>query len=170
MLAPRKVKFEAKKKLNENLAFRTFLKCNANEESLDRQFNELHEELFGKYDCSRCRNCCKMYSGSFSMEEMKKGAVYFNMTEKEFVDTYLMRKDESENEFQTQHIPCDFLNQDGSCKLGDCKPENCKKYPYTNQPERLHSLYSVLEVVEVCPVAFEIYERLKKMYCFYESR
>ena len=36
MLAPRKVKFEAKKKMNENLAFHTFLKCNADEETLDR--------------------------------------------------------------------------------------------------------------------------------------
>ena len=26
------------------------------------------------------------------------------------------------------------------------------------------SLYSVLDVIEVCPVAFEIYERLKKEY------
>ena len=47
MLAPWKVKFEAKKKMNENLAFRTFLKCNADEEELDRQFKELYEELFG---------------------------------------------------------------------------------------------------------------------------
>ena len=66
MLAPRKVKFEAKKKMNENLAFRTFLKCNADEETLDKQFKELHEELFEQYDCSRCRNCCKMYYGSLS--------------------------------------------------------------------------------------------------------
>lgn len=166
MLASRKVKFEAKKKMNENLTFRSFLKCNADEETLDRQFKELHEELFGQYDCSRCRNCCKMYYGSLSKEEMKKSAVYFNMAEKEFIDAYLMRKDEYENEYQTKHIPCDFLSQDGTCKLGEYKPENCKKYPYTSQPERLHSLYSVLEAVEVCPVAFEIYERLKKMYCF----
>lgn len=45
---------------------------------------------------------------------------------------------------------------------GNC----CKKYPYTNQPERLWSLYSVLEAVEVCPVAFEIFERLKSEYGF----
>lgn len=170
MLAPRKVKFEAKKKMNENIAFRTFLKCNADEEELDRQFKELHEELFGQYDCSRCRNCCKMYSGSLSKEELKKSAAYFDMPEKEFIDVYLVKKDGAENKYQTKHMPCDFLNQDGSCKLDECKPENCKKYPYTNQPERLHSLYSVLEAVEVCPVAFEIYERLKKIYCFYESR
>lgn len=63
-------------------------------------------------------------------------------------------------------MPCDFLEEDGSCKLGECKPENCKKFPYTNQPERISSLYGVLEVVEVCPVAFEIYERLKEEYGF----
>lgn len=84
MLAPRKVKFEAKKREKENLEFRTFLKCNA----------------------------------------------------------------------------------DGSYVLGDCKPESCKKYPYTDQPERLQSLYSVLDTVAVCPVAFEIYERLKREYRF----
>ena len=43
-----------------------------------------------------------------------------------------------------------------------CRPESCKKYPYTDQPDRWGSLYSVLDVIEVCPVAFEIYERLKK--------
>ncbi len=50
--------------------------------------------------------------------------------------------------------------------LGSCKPEDCKNYPYTNQPERLWSLYSVLDAVAVCPIAFEIYERLKGEYGF----
>ena len=59
MIAPRKVKFEAKKKENENIEFRTFLKCNADEKELDEQFKKLHEELFANYDCSRCRNCCR---------------------------------------------------------------------------------------------------------------
>ena len=54
--------------------------------------------------------------------------------------------------------------------LGECRPLNCKNYPYTDQPDRLWCLYSVLEAVEVCPVAFEIYERLKKEYKFRCSR
>ena len=56
MITPRKVAFEAKKKLNENLAFRTYLKCNADDEELDQQFQKLHRELFVDYDCSRTRN------------------------------------------------------------------------------------------------------------------
>lgn len=81
------------------------------------------------------------------------------------IEQYLQGKD-SEGNYQTKNSPCDFLQTDGSCKLGECKPENCKNYPYTNQPERLWSLYSVLDAVGVCPVAFEIYERLKQEYGF----
>ena len=82
----------------------------------------------------------------------------------------MQMKKESENIYVTKHHPCDFLEKDGNCKLGEYKPENCRKYPYTNQPERLHSLYSVLETVEVCPIAFEIYERLKIEYGFRYGR
>lgn len=77
-----------------------------------------------------------------------------------------LEKDEYGMGYQTRHMPCDFWQEDGSCKLGDCKPDSCKKYPYTNQPERLSSLLSILDTIEICPVAFEIFERLKKEYGF----
>ena len=54
----------------------------------------------------------------------------------------------------------------GNVPKEEFKPNSCKKYLYTNQPERLHSLLGGLEVIEICPVAFEIYERLKKEYGF----
>lgn len=165
MIPPHKVKFEAKKKENENLRFHTFLKCNADEEELDRQFLELHDELFAGYDCSKCRNCCKMYHGTISEEDLEKDAAYLNISKEQFVENFL-KKNGIEGSYETKHMPCDFLQENGECKLGECKPENCKKYPYTNQPERLWSLYSVLEAVEVCPVSFEIYERLKRKYRF----
>lgn len=164
MIAPRKVKFESKKREKENIEFRTYLKCNADGKELDQQFAELHEELFSNYDCNRCRNCCKMYYGAIPEEDIAKDAEYIKMSQEEFAETYLDGK--AEGRYQTKHMPCDFLNPDGSCKLGECRPDNCKKYPYTNQPERLRSLYSVLEAVEVCPVAYEIYERLKGIYGF----
>lgn len=165
MIAPRKVKFEAQKKEKENLEFRTFLKCNADEKELDKKFVRLHKELFAGYDCNRCRNCCKMFYGSIPSGDIEKDAAMLKITTDEFVKRYLKDKD-NEGNYQTKHKPCDFLKEDGNCKLGDCKPESCKKYPYTDQPERLQSLYSVLDAVSVCPMAFEIYERLKKEYGF----
>lgn len=161
MIAPRKLKLMAKKKEDENIRFRTFLKCNADENELDEQFARLHRELFENYDCSRCRNCCKSYYGSVPATDIDADAKYLNMTAEDFINLYFKEKD-VEGNYQTKHMPCDFLQENGSCKLGECKPDNCKKYPYTDQPDRLHSLYSVLEAVEICPVEYEIWERLKE--------
>lgn len=66
------------------------------------------------------------------------------MTEETFIKKYLCQ-DSSTGIFQTIHTPCGFLQENGDCLLGDCKPDNCVKYPYTDQPERLYSLFSVLE-------------------------
>lgn len=169
MIHPDKVKEEAKKREDENFRFRSYLKGHADETKLDKQFLQLHKELFADYDCSRCRNCCKMYKGSILEEDIEKDAEYLGITASQFIDFFL-EKEEVEAGYHTKHKPCDFLQEDGNCKLGECKPESCKKYPYTDQPERLWSLLSVLEAVEVCPVAFEIYERLKKEYGFRRRR
>ena len=72
MLPARKIHFEAKKKEKENLRFRSFLKCNADEEELDQQFLQLHKELFENFDCGRCRNCCKEYCAELTTDEVKK--------------------------------------------------------------------------------------------------
>ena len=165
MIPPRKVKFMAKKKEKENIRFRTYLKIHADEKELDEQFLRLHNELFEGYDCNRCRNCCKMFYGSIPEGDVQKDAEYLEISKEQFLDFFL-QKNKSNGQYLTKHQPCDFLQENGECRLGDCKPENCKRYPYTNQPERLCSLYSVLEAVEVCPVAFEIFERLKEEYGF----
>ena len=51
MISPENVYIEAKKLENENLRFRTFLKIHADPDELNRQFLELHKELFTGYDC-----------------------------------------------------------------------------------------------------------------------
>ena len=75
MVHPDKVGIEAKKKEDENFKFRSFLKGHADEEELDEQFLRLHKELFANYDCSKCRNCCKMYKGSIPKEDVESGII-----------------------------------------------------------------------------------------------
>ena len=74
MIPPRKLEREARKKEKENLEFRAFLKENADLEELDGKFLRLHKQLFAAYDCSRCRNCCKMYKANIVEEDMEKDA------------------------------------------------------------------------------------------------
>ena len=63
MMTPRQLRKTAERMEDENLQFRTFLKIHADEDELDRQFLELHRELFAAFSAS-----CPMrrYAQSFS--------------------------------------------------------------------------------------------------------
>ena len=85
LISPDEVKAKAKSKENENYAFRTYLKMHADPLKLDEQFRKLHEELFSGYDCSQCRNCCKMYCGMIPQEDIEKAAGQFSMSGKDIL-------------------------------------------------------------------------------------
>ncbi|SHN88523.1 YkgJ family cysteine cluster protein [Desulfitobacterium chlororespirans] len=89
MLKPSEVKKAAKMMEADNFRFRSFLKNHADEEELDKQFLALHNELFADYDCRSCRNCCKMYKGTFQEEELEKAAGYMKLTADQFKEFFL---------------------------------------------------------------------------------
>lgn len=163
MVDPKKVKKLAKAKEFENFAFRTFLKENAGDEEFDDQVHRLHEELFANYDCNQCRNCCKEYHGSVPAEDLERDAEYLRLSVAEFKSKYL-EPGASEDGFTTKNKPCNFLQADGSCLLGEYKPRACKEYPHTDKPERLSSLLNMLDQAEICPIVYEMFERLKQKY------
>lgn len=152
------------KKLDENYKFATFLKGNADEDILDRQFKELHKKYFKNYDCSKCMKCCKKLEACFSEEEVKKGAERLNYSAEKFKEIYLKSK-VGENKYYTKRVPCPFLKS-GECILGEDKPKDCTEYPYTNKTGRLFSLYSMVCNTEICPILNKIFEELKEIYQF----
>lgn len=162
MIAPDAVHAAAKRKERENLRFRTFLKNRADSDELDRQFARLHEELFSQYDCSQCRNCCRTYSVELETDEIEAMASFFHQNTEEFARDFLTQEG---GEYMLA-APCRFLSEDGMCLVESCKPKSCRDFPYTDKPERIASLYGVLEFAEVCPVVYELLERLKEMYRF----
>ena len=167
MLSPRKLPFYTKKNEAKNYRFRSWLKVHADPEELDQRFLRLHKELFADYDCSRCRNCCKQYYGSVPKCDIERDAAALEMPVSDFIAKYFKDQiDEGEEAYYTQNKPCDFLLEDGGCLLGDNKPENCKKYPFTDQPGRMGSLFSFMDTISICPVANEIWERLMEEYEF----
>ncbi|AGK98575.1 YkgJ family cysteine cluster protein [Clostridium pasteurianum] len=163
MIEPSKIEEEFKKAEDENYAFRTYLKNHADSDELDEQFAKLHSELFHNYDCNKCRNCCKIYSITFEETEIESAAKLLKMTKGEFMNKHI---EMTANGYEVKGKPCYFLSESGICKIESCKPEGYRDYPFTNKPERLFSLYSIIGSAGVCPVVFEILERLKKMYNF----
>lgn len=164
MIEPSRIKDEFKKVEKESHRFRTYLKIHADEDELDEQFLELHNELFKNYDCNKCRNCCREYVMTFEESDINSVAKELKITKDEVINKYIKI---TGNGYESKDKICCFLNEkDGTCKIENCKPEGCREYPFTNKPERLFSLLSIIESASVCPVVFEMLERLKKIYRF----
>lgn len=70
----------------------------------------------------------QMYAGSIPREDIGKDAAYLHMTEEAFIKRYLCRNSIT-GAYETIHSPCDFLQENGECLLGECKPENCVSIP-----------------------------------------
>ncbi|MCL1919124.1 MAG: YkgJ family cysteine cluster protein [Peptococcaceae bacterium] len=171
MIKPTEVKTNAQRLEEQNYKFRTFLKSRADDEELDMQFLDLHKKLFENYDCCKCANCCKTYDIILADDEVKRIAAFLKITEDDFAAEYLTNTDaDDERPYKFKNNPCAFLGGGGRCRIQDCKPDVCAGFPFTDQPERLASMYSVIEHAEVCPVVFEILERLKVMYGFRNRR
>ncbi len=165
MIEPKDVKKEAEKRAEENLAFRSFLKMNADEKELDKQFRRLHQEIFPQYDCTKCRNCCKEYEIEIPEKDLERDAKKLGMT-KELMISMFLKKDPKSGAYIVRGDTCIFLEANGNCILDNCRPQTCKEYPYTDQPGRMGSLLEVIRSAEICPAVFEIYERLKEEYGF----
>jgi len=163
VIEPSEIKEAFEKVERENYKFCTYLKNHADLDELDEQFLELHNELFKVYDCSKCRNCCKEYSIIFEKNEIEKASKLLKIAKKEFMDKYI---EETNNGYALKGKPCCFLTENGVCDIETCKPEGCREYPFTNKPERLFSLLNIVYFASVCPVVFEMLERLKKIYGF----
>ena len=162
MIEPSKLKAIASLYEDENTKFRLFLKNRAASDELDRQFAALHKELFADYDCCQCHNCCERYSVELSDEDAERIATFLGLSKVAFVQEYA---ENSGDGFEIKP-PCPFLEPDGKCWVQPCKPNECRGYPYTDQPDRIASLYGVMEFAEVCPVVFEIVQHLKEIYRF----
>jgi Fe-S-cluster containining protein len=167
IISPNEVKAKARKLEEQNYKFRIFLKNRADDEELDAQFLELHKELFADYDCCKCSNCCKTYRIALDKKEVGRIATFLGIAESDFIVAYLTDADpDDEKPYIVKEKPCLFLGDNGHCQIQECKPDVCTGYPYTDHPERLSSMYGVIEHAEVCPVVFEILEQLKVIYGF----
>ena len=167
MVEPSEVKAKAERVEESNYKFRSFLKAHADEDKLDKQFLDLHNELFAGYDCGKCRNCCREYAATLSEEDIEQIAAFLQMSRDDFVGEFIKDGDDGH---ELEEVPCRFLSADNACKIESCKPQNCVEYPYTDKPERLSSLLGIIWSASVCPVVFEIIERLKVIYGFRSRR
>lgn len=159
MLPPSKLQKAFKRVEEENWMLRAFLKGQDPDE-VDNIVHNLHKELFEGCDCIACSNCCKAIAPIVKGNEIKVISAQLKLTPAEFKSKYLIKTNEG---FIINKKPCPFLTENG-CSIYEHRPGNCREYPFTHKKEIWTRLINLVENCAVCPVVFEIFERLKKHY------
>jgi Fe-S-cluster containining protein len=150
----------SKQNEDKNWEFRSFLKMvDLDMDEVDAIVHRLYKEVSEQIDCAACRNCCRELLPTLSQDDVARIAAELGTTEAALISEHLEPAEEPEK-FACRTAPCPFLGEDG-CTLVDSRPEDCRTYPHIQKGEFLTRLISVIENCSVCPIVFNVYERLK---------
>lgn len=154
----------ARRKEDENISFRRFLKseCNLEQHDIDQRVFQTTRGVWAAIDCASCANCCRELQPSFSEEEVDRVARRLGVERQEFVEKYLKRSEAgSENPWQTNAAPCPFL-EGNLCSIYEDRPAECSGYPYLYEPDFVGRTLGMIERAPTCPIVYEVIEDLKK--------
>ncbi len=145
-------------KEDENFEFRAFLK-GQNKAKIDTIVHRLDKEIRSQIDCQKCGNCCNSLSPSLSEKEIERLSVVLGCSQPDFEKQYI-EIDASDGAKCLKGTPCGLLNGT-SCTVYTDRPEACKSYPFTQLPNFVNRTLGVISNYGVCPIVFNLYERLK---------
>jgi uncharacterized protein len=128
---------------------------------VDDAFHALHEEVFEEMDCLTCANCCKTTSPIFYDTDVERLAKELRIKAVDFAAQYLKIDEDGDQVLKSS--PCPFLASDNYCSVYDARPKACREYPHTDRKKMVQILDLTHRNTQVCPAAFEIVERLKKV-------
>jgi len=153
----KKIKQIEKKKESENWRFRAFLK-QQDENKIDNIVHRLNKEISEKIDCTKCGNCCKELKPLVTDSEIERLSSHLKISKKIFVNKYI-EKDEY-GELYFKNSPCSFL-VGTICSVYPNRPEDCKSFPHLHKQDFTSRLFGVLENYSICPIVFNVFEKLK---------
>ena len=159
----KKIKETAQKKEDENWEFRSFLKGYYIEvEELDSIVHRLFELVSMEIDCTTCGNCCKEVSPALDQEDIERLAHGLGTSIDQFRQQFLVENDKNFSEgLIFNKKPCPFL-KGNLCSHYELRPEDCRSFPHLHKEEFVSRLINVIQNYAVCPIVFNVYERLKK--------
>jgi len=150
----------AEEKKDENWRFRSFLKrCGLNSEELDAIVHRHYEDVASQIDCLECGNCCRLILPTLSDDDVKNLAAGLGISPEEVIEVYLVRNESGE--LTLNQLPCPLL-EGNRCRVFDHRPENCRSYPHLHKKDFVFRLINVVWNYSICPIVFNVYERLKE--------
>ena len=151
-------------KVNENInyRFRSYLK-GKDSDRLDSTVHDLFKFYVARIDCTECGNCCAILKPRVQNEDILRICHFLKKSETDFKDGYV--ETDQDNEMCFKDLPCPFLS-DKKCAVYELRPEDCREFPYLYKDEFQSRLLGVIDYYSICPIVFNVYEDLKRIFHF----
>ena len=138
--------------------FRDFLK-QQDDEAIDSMVHTLTETITPQIDCTQCGNCCKSLMINITKEETDQLASHLQISETQLIDQYIEQSEQGQMIINT--IPCHFLKET-SCSIYDHRFTECREFPHLHKPHFTGTLFGTMQYYEICPIIFNVVEKLKE--------
>lgn len=125
---------------------------------LDNVFHQAHDEVFKKFDCLTCANCCKTTGPLFTSTDISRLSKLFKMKTGDFIAQYL--KLDEDHDYVLKTTPCAFLGSDNKCFIYEERPLACREYPHTNRKNMKQILKLTVKNTEICPAVSEVIDKI----------
>lgn len=139
-------------------------------------FNEVHREI----DCTTCGNCCKEFLTVFEKEDIENisqklginpesfaekfpGAAVIKFNGREYLEKALASVLHNWG-YVFSAKPCHFL-KNNLCLCYEVRPQVCRTFPRLGAGV-IERMNEVLDNYQICPIVFNVYERLKSEFQF----
>jgi len=141
---------------DENFEFRVFLK-QQDPRRVDKIVHELNRKISEKIDCTSCGNCCMRLKPYVTDQDIYKLSACLKMQPEKVKSDYTETED---GEQMFKNLPCSFRKKK-KCTVYDDRPDNCRSYPHLHKDDFTSRLFQVIANYSVCPIVFNVFERLK---------
>lgn len=150
----------SRRKEPENWAFRDWLKeCDIGADEIDVIVHELYRQASSEFDCKACAGCCKGISPLLDDEDIGRLAQGLGFSSDRVISDYLVRNDEYGG-WSFNRTPCPLL-KNNLCICYEYRPHDCVSYPHLHKDNFVSRLSNTVANCSVCPIVYDVYERLK---------
>lgn len=126
---------------------------------LDALFHRFHAEVSAAVDCTHCANCCVVSGPVLQPVDVERLARRLGLPSGEFRERYLCEVEDGDLMLTAQ--PCPFL-ENKRCGVYEDRPIDCRSYPHLDKKEMLPRLGMVIDNAQICPIAYEVLERVRR--------
>ena len=145
----------------EDGRFATFIKTRLGlpGSELDAVVREVADSVWSGIDCLTCGNCCKSLQIVVDDGDIARLSIRLGTTAGEFKRKYVARAPDGAQHFKS--APCPFLGEGNACTLYDDRPQACRDFPYLHAGNFKERTLVTWENAAMCPIAFNVWQRLK---------